>query len=304
MLDQHPNVNMSQTKETNFFVHAFEPTAHFVDHRGTRVFASQNESDICDTLEKYGREFANTNTGQIAGEASPWYLINDEVPARIRAHRNSIKILIILRNPSDVAFANFIHQVRVGAESLDLEQVEQLFEHGRYTKPNLYPFCHHLRLPQYSIHLPAWVTAFDESNLHIMIYEEFNIDRRAAVSGVFDFLRLHDDVKIDVDTSVNVSGLPKSTTARDLLQGSVAFKKFVGLVVPTKPRRKVRALLEAINTTKKVTMPGDIRSRFDHLFQDDINYVEQLLGREIPAWRELRSKVGDATPPLAVSRES
>jgi len=288
MLDQHPDVYMSQIKETNFFVHGFEPTRQLVGHRGDRALDSQDDSDITDTLEKYRALFAGADSAATLGEASPWYLINKTVPGRLRAHRDDIKVVIILRNPSDVAFANFVHQVRDRAEILTVDEVDGVFEQSRYDREDLYPFCRHLELPRYSRHLPVWIDTFDRSQLHIMIYEEFRANRRGALSELFQFLGLRDDVDIQVDRPVNVSGMPKSKRAQDLLQGSMGFKKIVGLIVPKKPRRKFRSYLEKLNTGARVEMEPCTRERFDRLYTPDLEYVEALLGRRMSEWRQLR----------------
>lgn len=285
MLDQHPDVFMSPIKETNFFIHGYEQTRHFKGLRGETVLEGQHDSDIVDSHEKYAGLFADAPENAVRGEASPWYLINSNVPERIRAHRADTKIVIILRDPADVAFANFVHLVRDRAESLRLNQIDKVFEAGRYASPELYPFCDHLSLPRYGSHLPVWLSTFDPANVHLMIYEEFKADRRGQLTGLFNFLGLHDDVTIDVERRVNVSGMPRSESLQSFLQGGKLFKKLVGLVVPKKPRRKVRAMIEAMNTGKRVAMNAGTRARFDKLFRDDVAYVESLLGRELEAWR-------------------
>ncbi len=285
MLDQHPGVYMSPIKETNYFLHGFEPTRHFVGLRGERVLEGQEETDIIDTPDKYAGLFDDAAPNTLRGEASPWYLINPHVPGRILQHRPDTKIVIILRNPADVAFANFVHLVRDRAESLKLHQIEQLFDPARYADPNLYPFCNHLRLPRYSEHLPAWLDAFAPQQRHLMVYEDFKADRRSQVSGLFEFLGLDDEIEIDVKKRVNVSGLPKSELLQSLLQGSMLFKKAVGLIVPKKPRRKIRAMIEAMNTGKRVVMDDAVRARFDELYRDDVEYVASVLKRDMAVWR-------------------
>ena len=285
MLDQHPRAYMSPIKETNYFLHGFEPTRHFVGLRGERVLEGQEENDIIDTPQKYADLFTNADTGTLHGEASPWYLINPQVPKRIIEHRPDIKIVIILRNPTDVAFANFVHLVRDRAESIKLNQIDRLFDPARYAKDDLYPFCNHLRLPRYSEHLPAWLETFAPEQLHIMVYEDFKADRRGQVAGLFKFLGLDNEVQIDVNKRVNVSGLPKSQLLQSMLQGSMLFKKAVGVIIPKKPRRKVRAMIEAMNTGKRVVMDDAVRARFDELYRDDVAYVETLLKRDMAVWR-------------------
>jgi hypothetical protein len=288
MLDQHPDVYMSAIKETNYFIHGYESTRNYVEHRGQLTLENQSESDITDTLAKYETLFEGASEGQILGEASPWYLINDQVPERIKAHNPNTKVIVILRNPSDVAFANFVHQIRDRAESLSVEQIEEVFNPEHYKVKNLHPFASHLRLPEYSTHLPAYLNVFDPSVLHIMIYEEFLSDRSKAVGELFEFLGLSKDVPIDVDKRVNISGMPKSDKLQDYIQGSMRFKKLVGLVVSKKSRRKIRAVIEALNTGSKATMDDKIRKRFDDLYTKDLEFVESLFNREISSWREQR----------------
>lgn len=284
MLDQHPGAWMSPIKETNYFVHGFEPTRQFVGHRGECVLEGQDESDIIDTPQKYGGLFANAPDGILRGEASPWYLINPDVPARILAHRPDTRIVIILRNPGNVAFANFVHLVRDRAESLRLSEVERVFDESHYARENLYPFCHHLRLPQYASHLPVWLDSFPKDQVHLMVYEDFRADQRTELTGLFNFLGLDDNVTIDVEKRVNVSGMPRSEALQTMLQGSLGFKKVVSMIVPKKPRRKIRSMIEALNTGKRVAMSDDIRARFAALYRDDVAYVESILGRRIDAW--------------------
>jgi hypothetical protein len=288
MLDQHPDVFMSAIKETNYFIHAYEPTRDFVEHRGHLTLKDQVESDITDTQPKYEALFKDAAKGQLLGEASPWYLLNDQVPQRIKAHNPDAKVIIMLRNPSNVAFANFVHQVRDRAESLTVDQIDSVFDPEHYQRDNLHPFASHLRLPEYSKHLPAYLEAFDSDSLHIMIYEEFSSNRRQVVGELFEFLGLSNDVAIDVEKRVNISGMPKSNKVQDYIQGSMRFKKAVGLVVPKKPRRKIRSFIEAINTGSKARMDNNTRKCFDSLYTKDLEFVESLFNREITSWRSQR----------------
>jgi len=232
--------------------------------------------------------FKDASAGQILGEASPWYLINTEVPERIKEHNDKTKIVIVLRNPSDVAFANFVHQVRDRGESFSLADIDKIFEQDHYRKNDLHPFGQHLALPEYSRHLPSYLETFDPSQMYIMIYEEFLQNRRDSIGGLFEFLGVTNDVDIDVDKRVNISGLPKSEKVQDLIQGSMGMKKFIGLLVPKKPRRKIRAYIEALNTGEKAKMEDHIREKLDTLYTKDIEFVENIFGRNISAWRSKR----------------
>ncbi len=289
MLDQHPDVFMSPIKETNYFVHGFEATSHYVDHKGRRVLEGQEDRDIIDSEAKYLAVFSGARPGQLKGESSPWYLLNPAVPQRIRAFRRDMSVVFMLRNPADVAFANFVHHLRVGSESLTLGEADRLLEIARYAEASLYPSCRHLDLARYARLLTPWLETFSPDRLHFIVYEEFRANPRSELARLFGFLEIEDYTAIDVDRQVNISGMPKSVVLRELIQGSMAFKKLLGLVIPTKPRRKLRAILEAINTGPRASMEPGLRSRLDRLYSRDVRFVEDLLDRPVPSWRDLRT---------------
>ena len=289
MLDQHPQIAMSTTKETNYFVHAYEQTNHYVGHLGERVFEGLDDSDRIDTHEKYSGLFQNpSGRAMVLGESSPLYMISPDVPQRILAHNPDTKIIFSLRNPTDVAFANFVHLVRDGAESLGLNQMDEMFDASRYDREHLYPFCCHLDLPRYASHLPVWLDTFSRDRIYLLVYEEFNANRRECLSKLFEFLAVSNAVRINVHREVNVSGMPRSKTIRKLIQGSEGLKSILRGIVPTRPRRRMRQLIERLNTGKRVHMPPHIRRRLDEMYINDVSYIESLLGREIPSWRRLR----------------
>ena len=67
-------------------------------------------------------------------------------------------------------------------------------------------------------------------------------------------------------------------------------KKLIAAVVPAKPRRRARALLESLNTNPRIEMPSAVRAQLDGLYAADAAYVEQLLGRRVDDWRMRRTR--------------
>jgi hypothetical protein len=119
-----------------------------------------------------------------------------------------------------------------------------------------------------------------------MIYEEFRDNKQQALAEVFEFLGVAPQENIEVDRSVNISGLPKNDWLQDRIQGSMAFKKALGLIIPKKPRRRLRAYIEAKNTGKQVTLSPQHRRRLDDEYAEDRRYVESLLGRPVESWEQ------------------
>jgi len=294
MLDQHPDIFMSGIKETNYFIQGFEPFEHWRSHSGIQLVEGQHETDIIDSKEKYIALFSSSLPGQITGESSPAYLMNASVPARIKSHNADTKIILILRNPSDVSYANFVHQVRDNMESIKVTEVKHIIRDEHYNKVDLHPFGFHLKLPEYSLQIPEYLKKINKKNIRIIVYEEFLKDKNKALSDLFLFLGVSQHIDINVDRRVNVSGLPKSKFIQNIIQGNRAWKKIVNLVIPKKPRRRIRLILESMNTGKKPVLDQSVRNQLDQYFLKDVEYLEEILERKIPVWREKSTSIVDS----------
>lgn len=62
--------------------------------------------------------FANYRPGQIVGEATPTYMFFPDVAARIRDYNPEMKLIVLLRNPADRAYSHYILERRRGRERL------------------------------------------------------------------------------------------------------------------------------------------------------------------------------------------
>jgi hypothetical protein len=286
MLSQHPGVFFSGIKETNYFIFGFEEVRHLRERSGRLHFAHLRDADFIDSEAKYASLFAAARPDQLCGEASPWYLISASAAERIAARLPDVKIVIILRNPADVAFANFLDHLRHGAETLTLAGVDEILNADRYAAPTLPPLANHLRLPRYSEHLPAYLERFPPENLYLEVYEEFLQDKPGRLRRLFSFLGAAADVEIDVDRRVNVSGLPKSLALQRFLEGAPLFKTLIRPLVPRRLRRRVRQEIEAMNTGAKPELPAPTRRKLDALYAEDVAYVEKVLGRRLAVWRD------------------
>ncbi len=286
MLDQHPDVFMSGIKETNYFIYAYEKFRHWRYHPGSLAMEAQVEDDVIDSKEKYLELFSTASEGQLTGESSPAYLMNTSVPVRIYNYNPDVKIILILRNPSDVAYANYVHQVRDKLETIKLPDAIRILQDEHYDKKDLHPFAFHLGLPEYSLQLPGYVNNFDSKQIKILIYEEFLKNKKEMLAEIIAFLRLPPCSDINVDRQVNISGVPRSNYLQKVIQGNGVWKKIVNILVPKKKRREIRAKIEAMNTGKKPVMDAELRSGLDKHFLKDIECVENILGREVKVWRE------------------
>jgi hypothetical protein len=98
----HPEVYLPPNKETNFF------------HKDE--FYSRG-------ISWFFREFfENVSEDLVWGEASPSYMTNDSVPARIVHHFPDVKLIAILRDPIERAYSHYKMNVRRALEGRQFEE--------------------------------------------------------------------------------------------------------------------------------------------------------------------------------------
>ena len=106
-LGQHPDLIPPFRKEVHFFDGGKSPDSD--------DFAKGEEF-----YRSYFPERARMERGQLTFEASPLYLSNPLVPDRIAGLLPEVKLIAILRNPTDRAVSHYKHERQRGKEDLPL----------------------------------------------------------------------------------------------------------------------------------------------------------------------------------------
>ncbi len=180
-LVQHPEIVGGQPKELHFFDEHYE-----------------------EGMLWYRAHFPFKKSDNITIEASPSYLFLPGVPERIKLAIPKVKLIAILRNPSERAISSYFHQVRAGRESLPIMQALHIEEKrlemdefqanpGFYKQNMNYLNYSYKKRGLYLQQLRRYWEVFDQSQLLILTQEKFLSEPIQTLKKVFRFL--------DVDTS-------------------------------------------------------------------------------------------------------
>jgi hypothetical protein len=133
-------------------------------------------------------------------EATPYYLFHPLAPQRVAQDLPHVKLIAILRNPTERAFSHYQHQVRNGreplttfAEALAAEserlrgEAEALLQEGHYQSFAHRKFSYQAR-GFYLQQLQRWLEFFPREQLHVLLMEEFQQDPQQALQSIFHFL--------------------------------------------------------------------------------------------------------------------
>jgi hypothetical protein len=275
-LRQHPDVFMSPLKEPRFFAHKDSPPGW--RGPGDEAYAAATVTSFAAYLSLF-HEAAGERA---VGEASTQYLYLPAARANLRRYVPRARLVAILRDPAEVAFAAYLHKRREGNETIrDFRQA--LAAEPARVRDNWSPIWHYRRRGYYYEHLAAYYREFDPAQIRIYLHEDLRRDARSLVRDLFGFLGVDDSFVPDLSARPNRSGVPRSRTLQNLLgrpsRARAALRRFL-------PEPTYRRALEALSrwNLSRPRLPAEVRALLIEEYREDILRLEDLLGRDLSAW--------------------
>jgi len=146
---------------------------------------------------------ARLRPGDKTLECSPLYLFSPLAPERIRALLPSVRLIALLRDPTERAISHYFHERRLGMEPLGLlaalqaedARVDPALQARDYRHP---AFVHHTYKARghYAVQLERYLRVFDRSQLLVVRSEDFFADPVRTLAEVFAFTGVRSDVVI------------------------------------------------------------------------------------------------------------
>jgi len=189
--------------------------------------------------------FSGWNGEPAVGEFSNSYMVCEHAHQRIADSLPGVKLTMTLRNPAERAFVHFAHHVRHGHEERPFEEILDL--HRWQT------FRMFIELGFYHLHLTRLQRRFSPDQLKVMIYDDLVAAPREFVDDFLGFIGV--ETGLDLPTIDSVIGFPRPDdpdTPDGMLERGIA---------------------------------PEMRARLDAIFADDISRLEDLLDRDLGAWR-------------------
>ena len=179
-LDQHPSIVKSAYDEIGFFDDNF------------RLGWSWYRSLFPTRMKK---EKIKEETGNfLTFDDTPFYIYNEIVAKRIREFFPNGKIIVLLRNPIDRAYSNYILGVRRGDEKRSFEEavLEEMEHIKQYSEIQIDEFLSQSYLGRglYALQLEIWFRYFKRENILIIKSEDFSKNTQRTMEQVFRFLDL------------------------------------------------------------------------------------------------------------------
>jgi hypothetical protein len=273
-LKQHPEIFMTKVKEPMFF-------NNFQQENNYKILGSKKKR--LTTLEEYLTMFKDVKNEKAIGEASPAYIYNPKAPQLIKEYLPNVKIIAILRHPTDRAYSNYLHSKRADRENATTFQESIELENKRI-EDNWSPLYHYIEKGYYSVQLKRYYQLFPKENIRVYLFEDVVKNTKETLKDIFNYLGLDENVEIDTSKKANVSGTPSG------LMGWILKKMRYYNLMPKfaisdyLPKFIVKLIFRSVyKPTEKLdkNLRKDITEKY---YKEEINTLEKLIKRDLNSW--------------------
>ena len=227
----------------------------------------------------YESLFDDSRGQRVIADLSTNYLYSHDAAANISAASPGAKILIILRNPVERAFSEFVMNCSIGVarppfgDWLDREQdilaTGRLPVEHRYVSAGLY----HGQVKRY-------LDAFPKDQVRIVLFDDLKRDFNAVMAGVADFLGIR---PFAGDAVVSNASIYPRMVRLNRIAELFGAKRLAREWLPDSLKEFIRNRYYR-NKPTQLELSEQDASRLRQSFSDDIARLSELIGRDLGGW--------------------
>ena len=273
-LSEHPQVFMPALKEPHYFA-AFEVSPEF-----------DNFMPVIREREAYHQLFRGSEGFPAVGEASPSYLCDPGASSRIRSAIPHAKIIISLRNPVDRAFSHYLMDFYEGREKLPFDEAIE-FDRSR-TDKGWGRSAQYVELGLYASQVESYLRVFGKEQVLVILFEDLVRNTRDVMKTIARFLEIDPSryPESSFDKVHNPFEKSRGPIARAILR-SRPIRVWSKRLVPQSARTAIRDRFLFIKD-RKPRLNDESRRVLEATFEPDVEWLEQLLGRDLSILRRGR----------------
>lgn len=270
-LKQHPQIYMSENKEPWFF--------SFADIYKEDVHNFSGKGDIVTDFMKYVNLFSGATNEQVVGEASTVYLyLYEETIKNIKKYHpnwKELKIIIIIRDPSERAFSHYLNSVGDGSCNSSFEE--------EIEKWNITQCSDLWNIIDYGFYYNQ-IKSYKDTFGQVKIYLFDDLEERSALlaQDLYRFLEVDTFFKPNTDLKYNVSG-NSGKFLRKLIYKPNLIKKVVKTFLPIEARTKIKNNILG-KFAYKSNLENAQKKILKEIYKEDITKLQDLIDKDLTRW--------------------
>jgi len=271
-LKQHPDIYLPARKELHYFSYDFirlnckGPGDEYV------------LSALCSNWEEYRSHYVSAKKQHAVGDVSPSYLyysVHDEIKRKLGA----VKIIVMLRNPIEKAYSQYMHMVRDQLETQSF--YDALMAEKERKVAGWRDFWLYAESSLYTEKLKGYIDEFGEDSVKVILFDEFSQSADTVMKEIFSFLEVDPDFVCDTSRSFNKTGESRLRVVANFFNRPSTIKAVLKSFLPENLRITLRLKIMHWNTGKKNPVDDDCIAYLKDYFSEDVKSLEALLGKKI-----------------------
>jgi hypothetical protein len=296
-LAQHPQLYLSPVKEPKFYL---------CDERPPPRSGQRGPGDAHSAREwvwkrsEYEALFDAAPAGALRGESTPFYLYDRAAQARIHADVPAARLLVVIRDPVDRAYSNWMHLRSDGLEPIDDFATAWAAEDARVAA-GWAPFWHYRRLGLYGEQVRYVIDRFGRDQVHVLRYRDLVETPAQALDAACAFLGVSTGLIGGAKPANSHPYVPPSARATALGRVLRAGAALGAYAPPRVWRRASRPLLASLQRegARRPVLDAQLRLRLVEAYREDNALLGEVTGRSFADWLGITSRGQFAAQPPA-----
>ena len=261
---------------TLYNLFAMHPDIYVSDFKELYYFS--NDRFFNKGSEWYARNFKDYSGEKYIADITPFYLASEESPGRIRRLLGEdVKFIIMLRNPIDRAYSQFLMQSREEAGYRSFRDMVFKKEKNADEKSILSNGYYFRNLTNYLDYYP-------KESFHFVLMEDLVSDFGKVAEGIFCFLGIS-NMELNMEISSNSRFRPKRKLLFRLIKKipnrvKVRIRKFFRISTNENITRK----LVGYGNSEQRDIDGETYKTLQDIYANDIEELEKLIERDLSPW--------------------
>ena len=276
-LNEHPEIFMPEQKELHFFT--FKILSKLKNGPKDDIV---KEMQI-NSSEKYLSYFQNVKKEIAIGDASPSYINYPSEFQKIKQYLNDPKVIIILRDPINRAYSNYLHLKREHRETMSFKDAIAVEEERMKNKYS--DFWYYKFNSTYYEKINKAKKTF--SSVLILTIEELDKDPAVTMKKVYKFLGVDNNFSFKtISEKFNVGGNYKKNFVTKLFFQPSKFKNRIKrFIKPTSFLKIILMRTTSIFRIKPEKIDQNLIEQLKSYFKNDVENLKKL-DVNISNWKE------------------
>jgi hypothetical protein len=271
-LGQHPQIFVSPVRAPNFFGLGEQPLPRYGGPVPQRAIAAP-------TLAQYSALFAGAQAARAVGEGSSFFNFTPRAAVRIQHYRPDARLLLLLRQPAERAYSQYLYARRLGWEPAPTFAAA-LAEEARRKADDWFPFLRYVESSHYAPTLRAFLDHFPPNQIYIARFEDFVRNTVTVMRQIYQFLGVAPDFTPDVSIKRNPAHVGLAPWLRS--PWNVRAQRF-WQIWPAALRRPLFRGLDRLAPKPPPLDPALCRQLTNH-FHTDILATQALIQQDLTHW--------------------